>query len=460
MSRRAETPPPLSLYVHLPWCLSKCPYCDFNSHALTAPLDERGYIRALIADLDADLAAGADCVQGRSLCSVFIGGGTPNLFSAASIAALLREVRARIPFTPSCEITLEANPGAGHGNLRGFRDAGVNRLSLGAQSFDDAMLVRLGRAHSAADIVQTVAAARRAGFDNLNLDLMFGLPGQTPQQGLADVRRALALAPEHLSWYQLTIEPNTLFHARPPALPDDDSVWRLQRAATALLHKRGYRRYEVSAYTMKKRCRHNLNVWRFGDYLGIGAGAHGKWTRAGKVVRTRKHRNPSRYIERAHAGRCCVETRAVAGGDLLFEFLLNALRLTHGFRASLFHRRTGLDAGLLERRLAPLTRRGLIERRGAPGRRRYAATPLGARFLDDVLVEILPESQPFDSATTSSYAQSAGAAPRAVALAPVKLPAPRETTKNNRHINNLHKTPLARAVSPIPLKDKQFVPGK
>jgi len=425
-----ETLPPLSLYAHLPWCLSKCPYCDFNSHALTAPLDERAYIRALIADLDADLAAGADCFQGRALCSVFIGGGTPNLFGAASIAELLREVRARIPFTPSCEITIEANPGAGRADLRGFRNAGVNRLSLGAQSFDDAMLARLGRAHSAADIVQTAAAARRAGFDNLNLDLMFGLPGQTPEQGLADVRRALALAPEHLSWYQLTIEPNTLFHARPPALPDDDSVWRLQCAATELLHRRGYRRYEVSAYALtkgalKKTCRHNLNYWRFGDYLGIGAGAHGKWTRAGAVVRTRKHRNPARYIRLARAGRCRVETRAVAGADLLFEFALNALRLTDGFRASLFHRRTGLDAGLLERRLAPLIRRGLVERRGAPGRLRYAATPLGARFLDDVLVEILPESQPLDSATTSSYAQSAGVAPRAAAVAPVKLPAPR-----------------------------------
>ena len=387
--------PPLALYVHLPWCLSKCPYCDFNSHALPgaasgdARLDDalqRDYVTALIADLDNDLAY----VQQRRLVSIFLGGGTPNLFGAASIARLLDAIRARVALTPACEITLEANPGVEAADFAGFRAAGVNRLSLGVQSFDDATLAGLGRTHRGADAVRTLERARRAGFDNVNLDLMFGLPRQTVALGLADLRRALALAPDHVSYYQLTIEPNTVFYAQPPPLPDDDTIWRLQRQATATLHEHGYRRYEVSAYAAAKRCRHNLNYWRFGDYIGVGAGAHGKVTfaRSAAVVRTRKHRHPQRYVEQAKAGKPRrVEERTLADEDLLFEFLLNALRLADGFEASLFRRRTGLDARLLRRRLRPLIARGLIEHHG----RRYATTPHGARFLNDVLEELLPE---------------------------------------------------------------------
>ncbi len=391
---RAPTLPPLALYVHLPWCLSKCPYCDFNSHALpgAAPNGleralQRDYVNALIADLEGDLAY----VQGRRLVSIFLGGGTPNLFDAASIAKLLDAICARTAPAPACEITLEANPGVEAADFAGFRAAGVNRLSLGVQSFDDATLARLGRAHSGADAIRAFEAARRAGFDNVNLDLMFGLPRQTIALGLADLRRCLALAPDHVSYYQLTIEPNTVFYASPPPLPDDETVWRLQQEAAATLREHGYRRYEVSAYAATKRCRHNLNYWRFGDYIGIGAGAHGKVTMASSaaVVRTRKHRRPQRYVEQAQAGgHRRAEERTLADDDLLFEFLLNALRLADGFEASLFPRRTGLDGRLLRRRLRPLMGRGLIEHRGG----RYAATPRGARFLNDVLEELLPEA--------------------------------------------------------------------
>ena len=397
-------PPPLALYVHLPWCLSKCPYCDFNSHALPdnalPGALQRDYVAALIADLEGDLAY----VQGRRLVSIFLGGGTPNLFDAASIAKLLDAICERIAPAPACEITLEANPGVEAADFAGFRAAGVNRLSLGVQSFDDATLAKLGRAHGGADAIRAFEAARRAGFDNVNLDLMFGLPRQTMALGLADLRRCLALAPDHVSYYQLTIEPNTTFYASPPPLPDDASVWRLQCAAESMLRERGYRRYEVSAYAATKRCRHNVNYWRFGDYIGIGAGAHGKVTLApsGAVVRTRKHRRPQRYVERAKAGgHRRIEERTLADDDLLFEFLLNALRLADGFEASLFRRRTGLDGRLLWRRLQPLIGRGLIERRG----RRYATTPHGARFLNDVLEELLPEPAP-DSASELRRRQS------------------------------------------------------
>ena len=284
--------PPLSLYIHIPWCIRKCPYCDFNSHRAEADLPERGYITARLDDLDVDRAG----VQGRRIETIFLGGGTPSLFSAEAISQLLEGVRQRVVLAADAEITLEANPGTAEaGKFRGFRQAGVNRLSLGLQSFNDAQLQRLGRIHGRAEALRAVELARAAGIDNLNLDLMFGLPGQTAEEGLADIRTAIDLQPEHVSYYQLALEPNTVFHKYPPRLPEDEAIWSIQQAGQAMLAEQGYRQYEVSAYARPgRRCRHNLNYWHFGDYLGIGAGAHGKITRmhTGEIIRTAKIRHP------------------------------------------------------------------------------------------------------------------------------------------------------------------------
>jgi oxygen-independent coproporphyrinogen-3 oxidase len=376
------TLPPLGLYVHLPWCERKCPYCDFNSHEYAA-LPESAYIAALLEDLDRD----RERVGGRVIETVFIGGGTPSLFSAAAIEDLLRGIAARVALAAGAEITLEANPGSSEADrFADFRAAGVNRLSLGIQSFDDACLHELGRVHDRARALDAVDAARAAGFDNLNLDLMHGLPGQSSTQAAADLRTAIALQPEHLSWYQLTIEPNTVFFKRPPTLPVEDELAAIQDAGESLLAAAGYAQYEVSAYSRAgQQCRHNLNYWQFGDYLGIGAGAHGKLTGSdGTVTRFTRRRQPDDYLAAAAAQRVA-GTRRLCREELVGEFMLNALRLNAGFPMTLFSQRTGLADDVISARLDGLRDRGLLEVNAG----RVRATGLGRRFLDSVVAEFL-----------------------------------------------------------------------
>ncbi|MFN3704121.1 radical SAM family heme chaperone HemW [Thermomonas sp.] len=376
------TTPPLSLYVHLPWCVRKCPYCDFNSHAGKGALPFDAYVDALVADLDADLPL----AWGRVVHSVFFGGGTPSLFPPEAIDRFLQQASARLRFAPDIEITLETNPGTvEHGPFPGYRAAGVNRLSFGVQSFDDGCLQRLGRIHSRFDAERAVKAAQDAGLDNLNIDLMYALPGQSLAMALDDVERALALAPAHLSHYQLTLEPNTVFAARPPqGLPDEDDAWDMQEACQARLAGAGFAQYEISAYARPGRqCAHNLNYWRFGDYLGIGAGAHGKLTLGAdqQVLRRWKVKHPTDYL--AKAG-----TAAAVGGDevltpqrLPFDFMLNALRLNEGVPAALFEARTGLPLAAIADRLADARARGWLE----PDPAWLRPTELGRRFANDVI---------------------------------------------------------------------------
>jgi oxygen-independent coproporphyrinogen-3 oxidase len=371
-------PPPLGLYVHIPWCLRKCPYCDFNSHAVAGELPESAYVDALLADL----ARQAPQVADRPVQTVFFGGGTPSLFSGAAIARLLEGIAATVALAPDAEITLEANPGAAEAaRFSDYRAAGVNRLSIGVQSLDDACLRALGRVHNADQARQAVEQARAAGFDNLNLDLMYGLPGQNMDGALADLRAVLALSPEHLSWYQLTLEPNTLFHARPPALPDADTVADIMEAGLALLAGAGYHQYEVSAHARPGRAaRHNCNYWTFGDYLGIGAGAHGKLsTPDGRVRRYSRPRHPRDYLAAPTAPG---SERILSVDDLPLEFLMNALRLHSGVSASLFRERTGLSLAVIEAPLAQARARGLLEDDPAVLR----PTALGRHFLDDLLL--------------------------------------------------------------------------
>ena len=351
--------PPLTLYVHLPWCLQKCPYCDFNSHAVVGELPAARYLDALRCDLEAALPL----VWGRRVHSVFIGGGTPSLFDPAAIDRLLADIRARLPLEAGCEITLEANPGTfERERFRGYRAAGVTRLSLGVQSFDDAALRALGRVHDSAQAHAALAEARDA-FDTFNLDLMYALPGQTLAALDADLRAALAYEPPHLSIYQLTIEANTLFAKRPPPLPDDDTAFDMLDRITELAGTQGLERYEVSAYARPgQRCRHNLNYWEFGDYLGIGAGAHGKLSFAHRVLRQVRFRDPLRYMEQALAGQAVAQEDEVARSALAFEFMLNALRLKDGFDFARFGERTGLATSAIEPALAEAERRGLIVR--------------------------------------------------------------------------------------------------
>jgi len=379
--------PPLSLYIHFPWCVQKCPYCDFNSHPLRAELPEERYIDALLADLEQDLPR----VWGRPVRTVFLGGGTPSLFSPAAIDRLLSGVRARLPLAADAEITLEANPGTVElGRFRGYRDAGVSRLSIGIQSFDPEQLRILGRIHGRDEALAAARAAREAGFDNFNLDLMFGLPGQTPEQALTDVRTALALAPTHLSLYQLTLEPQTPFHARPPAnLPDDDALAIMQESLQREVASAGFAQYEVSAYARAGReCRHNRNYWQFGDYLGIGAGAHAKITDALGITRLAKRKQPQDYL--AHAGTAAAigEERRLDPKDAIFEFMLNALRLTQGVPAALFRERTSLEYSHIEAPLARAGALGFLE--AEPGRIRPSA--LGRRFLNDLIALFLPDA--------------------------------------------------------------------
>ncbi len=384
--------PPLSLYVHLPWCVRKCPYCDFNSHALRDAAPYAEYAQTLLADLDADLHAHAAALRGRPLVSVFFGGGTPSLFAPDRIAAILDGVAARLPLAADAEITLETNPGAvEHGRFDGYRAAGVNRLSFGVQSFDDAKLTALGRIHSAAEAERAIKEAQDAGCANLNLDLMYALPGQTPDGALADLEHALTLQPAHISHYQLTLEPNTLFAAHPPALPDDDDAFAMQEGCQTRLAAAGYAQYEVSAYALPdRRAAHNLNYWTFGDYLGIGAGAHGKITDAatGAIVRSAKLRVPERYLARAADG-VFGSVHAVAADERAFEFMLNALRLVDGVPLALFAQRTGLAPDTIAAALAAARARGWL----VDDHARLQATPPGLRFLNDLLqlfMDVMP----------------------------------------------------------------------
>ncbi|HET6603467.1 MAG TPA: radical SAM family heme chaperone HemW [Xanthomonadaceae bacterium] len=375
--------PPLALYVHLPWCVRKCPYCDFNSHAVRDRLPEDQYVAALLADLDQE----TELAQGRSLVSVFFGGGTPSLFSARAIARLLEGVAARLPLSPRAEITLEANPGAiEHDRFDGYRRAGVNRLSFGIQSFDDGSLQRIGRIHDSAEAVQAVRAAHAAGFDNVNIDLMYALPQQTAAMAVHDLERALELAPAHLSHYQLTIEPNTVFAARPPeGLPDEELTFAMQQQCQARLAAAGYAQYEVSAYARAgRKSVHNLNYWRFGDYLGIGAGAHGKLTRATdrSILRRWKLRHPDAYLRVAATVQRIGADETIAPRQLPFEYMLNALRLVEGFSLAGFEAYTGQPESAIAAPLARGIERGLLAREGG----RIAATELGRRFLNDAIV--------------------------------------------------------------------------
>ncbi|MCE5232606.1 MAG: radical SAM family heme chaperone HemW [Mizugakiibacter sp.] len=380
--------PPLALYVHLPWCVKKCPYCDFNSHPQRGALPFDAYVDALLADLDGDLRDFGGAAAGREIVSVFFGGGTPSLFPADAIARLLDGVAARLPMAAGAEVTLEANPGTlEHGRFEGYRAAGVNRLSIGVQSFDDAKLARLGRIHSSGEAERAVREARDAGFDNFNLDLMYALPQQDLAGALADVERAIALAPTHISHYQLTLEPNTAFAASPPPLPDHDDAWTMQEACQARLAAAGYAQYEVSAYARDgRRCAHNLNYWRFGDYLAIGAGAHGKLSDAQGVRRRWKLRHPTAYLKQAATPARVGGDAYVPAAELPFEYMLNALRLVEGVPFGELAARTGLGEAAFAPALDTAYARGWLE--VADGRLRATAT--GQRFLNDVIGLFLP----------------------------------------------------------------------
>jgi len=372
--------PPLSLYIHLPWCVKKCPYCDFNSHTFESGLPEDEYINALIADLEYQLPA----IWGRRIVSVFIGGGTPSLFSAASIQKLMSTIRSHLNCLPNMEVTMEANPGTvEQEKFNGFYDAGINRLSIGVQSFDDEKLKALGRIHNAGEAINAVAVARKAGFENINLDLMFGLPGQSIEQGLNDLQQAIDLSPQHISWYQLTIEPNTLFYSQPPITPEDDEVCEMQQQGQAMLARAGYIQYEISAYAKSsKQCVHNLNYWQFGDYLALGAGAHGKLSRAdtGEITRYWQLRKPAEYMQ-ASAQNKTSGKENIETGQLIFEFMLNALRLKQGFEMPLFEQHTGLSAELISKQCELAIEQGLLQRNGDV----YAATEQGYLFLNDLI---------------------------------------------------------------------------
>ncbi|MFZ0871792.1 MAG: radical SAM family heme chaperone HemW [Rhodanobacter sp.] len=382
--------PPLSLYVHMPWCVKKCPYCDFNSHGLRSePPPYDTYTDLLLTDLDADLVDFGAAVQGRPIVSVFFGGGTPSLFAPELIERFLDGARARLPFVDDCEITLETNPGTvEHGRFDGYLTAGVNRISFGVQSFDNDKLRRLGRIHSAAEAEAAVKSAQDAGYTNINLDLMYALPQQLLDGALADVERAIALQPTHVSHYQLTLEPNTAFAANPPPLPDDDHAWAMQEACEQRLAAAGYGQYEISAYAQAgRRCVHNLNYWRFGDYLGIGAGAHGKWSDAGsgQVHRRWKTRLPRAYLEASGGPARIGGDSQVSASELPFEYMLNALRLVDGVPLTDFSERTGLPAGRIAAALAAARERGWLQ----DGPQQLHTTPLGQRFLNDVIASFL-----------------------------------------------------------------------
>ncbi|GMR20090.1 MAG: radical SAM family heme chaperone HemW [Gammaproteobacteria bacterium] len=373
------TPPPLSLYVHFPWCIRKCPYCDFNSHELKSSLPEQDYINALIRDLEQDLPR----VWGRRVQTVYMGGGTPSLFSPTAIAQLLSDLRARLTIAPDAEITLEANPGTVDiERFQGFKEAGINRLSIGIQSFNNEHLQALGRIHSGDEARRAVQAAQYAGFERINLDLMFGLPNQTLEQARADLATAIELEPGHLSLYQLTIEPNTLFHARPPVLPDDDSLWDMQQALQQQLAGAGHEQYEVSAYAQAgQQSRHNLNYWQFGDYLGIGAGAHAKLSDHEGIGRLWKIKHPHKYLEHAGSKQGIGGESILNPNDVSLEFMMNALRLSEGVPTALFPERAGQPLSKVSVALEKAETLALIEW----DVRHIKPTVRGRRYLNDLL---------------------------------------------------------------------------
>ena len=375
-------PPPLSLYIHIPWCVRKCPYCDFNSHNQPATLPVAEYVAALVADLEQDLPL----VWGRPVHSVFFGGGTPSLFPPEAIAQILDAASARLRFAPAAEITMECNPGtAEHGRFEGYLAAGVNRLSFGVQSFDDGCLARLGRIHDSREAEVAVKLAQDAGYDNINLDLMYALPGQTLAMALHDVERAIALAPTHLSHYQLTLEPNTVFAAQPPTgIPQEDEAWDMQERCIEAMAAAGYGQYEVSAYAQPGRqCAHNLNYWRFGDYLGIGAGAHGKISSGAndEILRRWKRKNPREYLDTAAQPERIGGDNLIAAGQRPFDYMLNALRLVEGFSLADFEARTGLEREQIASELDHAKLMGWLEAQGE----RVVPTELGRRFTNDVI---------------------------------------------------------------------------
>ena len=392
--------PPLSLYIHLPWCVAKCPYCDFNSHALNGELPEQAYVDALMRDLELDLPR----VWGRTVHSVFFGGGTPSLFSADAIGAIIDGVSARLKLAPGAEITLEANPGTvEHDRFEAYRAAGVNRVSLGIQTFDESNLQTLGRIHDGNQARAAINAIKDAGFDNFNLDLMWALPGQTVDEAVADVEQALSFDPPHISHYLLTIEPNTVFAARPPTLPDEETVWTMQDACGERLSAAGFENYEISAWAKPNRaCRHNINYWRFGDYLGIGAGASGKITLPAEdtVLRTRRKKIPHSWMAAAADGSFIADQALVAAENLAFEYMLNRTRLAEPIPTAEFAATTGLDFDALEPGLGRAIKSGLLERREPVGDAipSYAdeagyliRTERGARFLNDLQGLFLPD---------------------------------------------------------------------
>ena len=380
---------PLSLYIHIPWCEKKCPYCDFNSHLARTEINEPAYIDALLYDFEQDLTTFSTSLENRKISTVFIGGGTPSLFSPNSFARLLNGLKSHL--ATNVEITLEANPGSSEvKKFIGFRNAGVNRLSIGIQSFNQQHLTSLGRVHSAIEASSAAEYAKQAGFDNFNLDLMFGLPSQTMEESIDDVRQAIKLEPSHLSCYQLTIEPNTLFHHSPPVTPDDESLWEMQTAVQSELAAAGFQQYEISAYTQNgQTCQHNLNYWNFGDYLGIGAGAHGKITNPiGRISRTWKIKHPATYLK-------AVQQRASLTGGIeqiedhrvAFEFMMNALRLHEGFNIDLFKQRTCLSSNMLDQQLTLHQQQGLV----SINDNKIRPTARGREMLDSMLQDYLLE---------------------------------------------------------------------
>ena len=377
--------PPLSLYIHIPWCVRKCPYCDFNSHEARGAFPEQGYVAALIHDLELALPL----IWGRKVYTVFFGGGTPSLLSGESIEQILRSVRMLLPLDVNAEITLEANPGTVEAaRFAAYRDAGVNRLSMGIQSFNDAHLQALGRIHSADEARRAIDIAQQH-FDNLNLDLMYALPNQTLDQALQDVQTALSFAPQHLSCYHLTLEPNTLFHRNPPALPDDDASSDMQHRIEEMLAAHGYQHYETSAFAQpKRRSKHNRNYWQFGDYLGIGAGAHSKLSFPDKILRQVRYKQPQAYMQQVSKDAPLQSEHEVGRDELAFEFMLNVLRLTEGFDSVLFNERTSLPLLGIRHELERAEQRGLLFR----DHQRIAPTQLGQRFLNDLLEIFLNKS--------------------------------------------------------------------
>ena len=380
--------PPLSLYVHIPWCVRKCPYCDFNSHSSGSnKLPEKEYIASLFADLEHDLPE----VWGRPVQSIFIGGGTPSLFSAEAMDELIAGLRMRLALEPMAEITLEANPGTVEtGKFAEFKAAGINRLSIGCQSFNNDYLDKLGRIHNSQNAINAAESAHAAGFDNFNLDLMFGLPGQTTQTAMADIKQAIALSPSHISHYQLTIEPNTLFHHSPPVLPEDETSWSIQEQCENLLADAGYGHYEISAHAKAgKQCQHNLNYWQFGDYLGIGAGAHAKISSAAEqnITRSWKHKHPDKYLAAAKTKEHISGTSVLSRQDVAFEFMMNTLRLKQGFSKTLFAERTGLPIHQISKALDLAEQRQLLTHDLST----IQPTEHGWHFLNDLIAIFLEE---------------------------------------------------------------------